>query len=158
MPTTNTREPGPHPMHPRADATPHVPKPPPTASAYVHGVDGPIVIVSARVAAQLDRLLNLTRVRVDVRGQDPELDAVLLGLRVAAMAWRQSATGHTERTSPDPMPPWITTTQAADLLHVDPRHIRRLAAAGHLEARQIPGGSWLIERESVAHRAARRAA
>ncbi|WP_436785782.1 helix-turn-helix domain-containing protein [Yinghuangia sp. YIM S10712] len=124
------------------------------ASAYVHG-DGAVVIVPGRVAAHLDRLLNLNRLRIEVRGQDPETDNVLVALRLAALAWR-SAGGLPDRTSPDPMPPWITTGQAAELLAVDPRHVRRLITTGRLTARQLPSGAWLIDRETVEHyRAAR---
>lgn len=127
-------------------------------SAYVHG-DGAVVVVPGRVAAQLDRLLDLNRVRVAVRGQDPETDAVLVALRTAALAWRASAGGLPERTSADPMPAWITTSQTADLLGVDPRHVRRLAVLGRLAGRQLPSGTWLVERESAEHyRAAHRAA
>ncbi|MDI2127949.1 helix-turn-helix domain-containing protein [Yinghuangia seranimata] len=120
------------------------------ASAYVHG-NGAVVIVPGRIAALLDKLVDLTRLRIDVRGQDPELDNVLVALRVAALAWRASVGGHTERTTPDPMPAWITTGQTADLLGVDPRHVRRLAAGGRLAGRQLPHGAWLIERESAEH-------
>lgn len=131
------------------------PRPP---SAYVHA-GGAVVIVPGRVAAQLDRLLDLTRLRIAVRGQDPETDAVLVALRTAALAWRQSAGGLPDRTTADPLPAWITTSQTADLLGVDPRHVRRLAAAGRLTARQLPTGTWLVERESAEHyRAAHRAA
>lgn len=125
------------------------------ASAYVHG-NGAVVVVPGRVAAQLDRLLDLTHLRTAVRGQDPETDAVLVALRVAALAWRTSAGGLPERTSADPMPAWITTSQTAELLGVDPRHVRRLITHGRLTGKQLPTGTWLVERETAEHyRAAR---
>jgi len=122
---------------------------PPTA--YVHGIDGPVVVVPGRVAALLDNLVDLTRLRIDVRGQDPELDAVLVALRTAALAWRASAGGLPDRTPADPLPPWISAGQTAELLGVDPRHVRRLATTGRLTGRQLGDRTWLIERESAEH-------
>lgn len=128
--------------------------------SYVHGVDGPAVIVPGRVAALLERFADLTRVRVAVRGQDPELDAVLVAMRLVAAKWRATATG-----SPHPPAPevaarsqWLSTTQAADILGVTDRAVRLAITEHRLNAQQVDR-RWRISREDLEHfRAARRAA
>lgn len=129
------------------------------ASAYVHGVGAPVVVVPGRVAALLDNLLDLTRLRVEVRGQDAELDAVLVALRVAAANWRTTATG-----SPHPPAPeaatrstWLSTAQAADILGVTDRAVRLAITEHRLNAQQIDG-RWRISREDLEHFRAARAA
>ena len=128
-----------------------------TENRYLIGFTGPGVVVPGRVAAVLDKLLDLREIRTQLRGYDAELDGVLVAMATAAAAWRASATGRPERTSPDPLPEWITTAKAADVLYCDPRHVRRLIAEGKLTGQQITRG-WLVETESVQmYRAARAA-
>ncbi len=43
----------------------------------------------------------------------------------------------------------VGVADAAGLLHMTTRHVRRLAAAGHLAAERAPGGAWLIDRRSL---------
>jgi len=43
----------------------------------------------------------------------------------------------------------VGAEEAAGLLHLTSRQVRRLAASGHLEAKRAPGGAWLISRRSV---------
>ena len=50
-------------------------------------VEGPAVIVPARVAVMLEYRLPLDDLRVQVRGKDVELDAVLLALHTAALMY-----------------------------------------------------------------------
>ena len=131
------------------------------ASAYVHGIDGPAVVVPARVAAWLQSRAGLDRLRIDNRGVDPEVDAVLTALRVAALHWRAAATGSDPRKEPEgeaESVTWLTSAQAADSLGVGPRAIRLAIAEQRLPAERV-GGRWLINREDVEHyRAARTAA
>jgi len=121
---------------------------PPTS--YVHGLDGPVVIVPGRAAAWLDSRLNLRALRTAVRGHDPEVDAVLVALGVAAAAWRQSVVGTDQRTPAEPAPLWLTTREAADRLDVTDRAVRRALAEQRLNGRRTNGG-WLVDRESVEH-------
>ncbi|MUL39709.1 helix-turn-helix domain-containing protein [Streptomonospora sp. PA3] len=130
------------------------PRPP---SAYVHGVEAPVAIVPGRVAARLDALMNLRRLRLDVRGHDPELDAVLVALGTAAAAWRATATGSTDPPEPEAAPScaWLSTSQAAEALGISDRAVRLAIAQGRLDARSV-AGRWRINRDDVEHyRAAR---
>lgn len=130
---------------------------------YVHGLDGVnhhVVILSGRVCAKLERLAQLHTIRVDQRGIDPEFDAMLGAMRIAALAWRDSATG----TKTVPLPEaetrlrWFSTTEVADRLNVTDRAIRQAITDGRLPARKLDG-HWRIGREDFEQfKAARRAA
>jgi excisionase family DNA binding protein len=123
------------------------------------GVDGPAVVVSARTAAWLERYGGLTSLRVKVRGTDPEISRELQELRAAAMAWRGSATGTKEAVKPEPATSssWLSTTEAADLLGIGPRAVRKAIALGRLPSTDS-GGRHRVSREDVEHyRAARTA-
>ncbi len=127
---------------------------------YVHGIDGAVVIVPGRVAAWLTQQLGLDRLRSEVRGMDAQVDHVLIGLAVAASAWRASAYGTTPRNTPEPEPKssWLTTTEVADLLNLTDRAIRSACRSGRLHAERV-GDRWQISREHFEHyRAARKAA
>lgn len=66
-------------------------------SRYLLGVSGdqlaPVVVVPARVAAVVHRLTALDRIRVELRGADHELDAVLAAMAAADRWWRSSVGG-----------------------------------------------------------------
>ncbi|GGR78530.1 hypothetical protein GCM10010169_23380 [Micromonospora fulviviridis] len=132
-------------------------------AAYVHGLDGPAVVVPARVAAWLERVADLREIRTHHRGADPEVDAVLVALGVAAAAWRQQAGissdhGTDQRKQPETEPGSpLTTTQAADLLNITDRGVRAAIAAQRLNAQRV-GDQWLIDREDLEHFRAGRAA
>ncbi|MFY1589160.1 hypothetical protein ACN267_32260, partial [Micromonospora sp. WMMD734] len=93
-------------------------------AAYVHGLDGPTVVVPGRVAAWLERHANLRQVRTAQRGADPEVDAVLVALAVAAAAWRQQAVpgsdhGTDQRNRPELGASCeLSTTEAADRIGI----------------------------------------
>ncbi|MGY1452664.1 helix-turn-helix domain-containing protein [Streptomyces sp. SS8] len=108
--------------------------------------------VPARVCALLDLLARLDRVRVQVRGRDPELDAVLCAIRDAGRHWRATATGSPVAEQPEagPRSPWLSTTEAAGLLGITDRAVRLAIASGRLDAENI-GGRWRVSREAVAH-------
>ncbi|MFE5293003.1 helix-turn-helix domain-containing protein [Isoptericola sp. NPDC056618] len=130
------------------------------ASRYVIGIEGPAVVVPARVAAWLDARANLSALRMKSRGADPEVDDVLLGLRVAALAWRTSATG--SAVDPEPEVPressqWLSTGQAANLLGITDRAVRLAIREGRLVAEQV-AGRYRISRANVEHYRAARAA
>lgn len=132
-------------------------------ASFVHGIDGPVVVVPARVAAWLERYTDLRSLRTAQRGADPEVDGVLIAMGVAAARWRQQHTGSARGTAvaatAEPAPSSsLTTTQAGQLLGVGPRAVRKAIAEGRLRA-EPHGSAWRIAREEVEHyRAARRAA
>lgn len=137
--------------------------PPRPPGAYVHGTEGPVVIVGGRVAAWLERHANLRAIRTAHRGIDPEVDAVMVALGVAAATWRQrvaaSADHGTEQAKQAaPVPrSTLTTKQAATLLDMSERGIRDACAEGRLPAERH-GGQWAIAREDAEHYRAGRAA
>lgn len=127
---------------------------------HLLGADGPAVLVPARVAAILERHAGLTDLRVRTRGIDPEASAVLEALRFAAMSWRSSATGTTDDTEPEPAQDseqWLTTGQAAELVGVTARAIRKAVTEGRLSASKV-GNHNRISREDLEHYRAARAA
>ena len=124
------------------------------------GKEGPAVVLAARTCAWLERYAELSRLRVAVRGTDAGISEQLGEIRYAAMAWRGSATGTTAATEPElaaQSEQWLTTGQAADLLNLTDRGIRKAIADGRLEATEV-GGRYRISREDLEHyRAARTA-
>lgn len=146
------------------------------ASTLVHGVDGPVVVISGRVAAYLGRYAGLDDYRAQHRGRDAEVDEALVALRVVAMAWRARAVG--TAASPDVVDDagcadttvratgtqpaassshGLTTTQAAARLGVGAEAIRKAIREERLPAQQLDG-RWWIEPEALEHYRAARAA
>jgi len=130
-------------------------------AAFVHG-DGAVVVVPARAAAWLERFTDLRAVRIENRGLDPETDAVLIALGVAAAAWRNAHTGSANGTglAPSAEPAassLLTTAEAGQLLGIGTRAVRKAIAEGRLRAVRH-GDVWRIEREDVEHFRAVRAA
>lgn len=135
-------------------------RPDPRPASYVHGADGPVVVVPGRVAAWLERNARLREMHQHSRGADPEVDAVVVGLLLAARAWRASATGSADAVRPEvgAGSQELSTREAADLLHVTDRAIRQAITDGRLQAQRI-GSRWVLQRENVEHyRAGRTAA
>jgi excisionase family DNA binding protein len=124
------------------------------------GLDGPAVLVPARIAAILERHADLTALRVRTRGVDPEASAVLEALRTSAMSWRGSATGTTDDTEAEPASEssqWVGTGKAAELAGVTSRAIRKAIAETRLPATEV-GGRYRISREDIEHYKATRVA
>jgi excisionase family DNA binding protein len=121
----------------------------------VHGQDGHgIVIVPGRVAAILERFARLDAFRTQVRGRDSELDAVLIDFHAAAVAWRSTEVGTTEAPKPELPRMWASTSEAATVLRIGDRAIRKAIAEGRLPADSVDG-RWRIAREDLAHYRAR---
>ncbi len=118
-----------------------------------------MAIVPGRVAAWLASQAGLDRLRIEVRGTDAEVDAVLNALAVAAGAWRTSAIGSWASPVAEvgPQSVWMTTADAASELDVTPRAVTLAITEGRLPAEKV-GGRWRIPREAVAHHLAARAA
>lgn len=132
--------------------------------AYVHGLDGPMVVVPARVAALLMRRAGLDDYHRAHRGEDPELDAVLVGLKTAAAAWRamhvpsDSGSAVVELAAQQrPSPRQLSTAQAARALGISPRAVRQAIAENRLDA-EVVGGRYVLTPDDVAHYRAKRAA
>lgn len=131
--------------------------------AFIHGVDGPVVVVPGRVASVLLRTTTLGRYAAERRSDDPEVDAVLVALRVAAMAWRAQAGGSGSGPSLSVIDGGgassgqLTTAQAAQRLGIAERSVRRAIQAGRLPATLL-GSRWVLDPEDVEHYRARRAA
>jgi excisionase family DNA binding protein len=121
----------------------------------VHGQDGHgIVIVPGRVAAILERFARLDAFRKEIRGRDSELDAVLIDFHAAAVAWRSTEVGTTEAPKPELPRVWASTSEAATVLRIGDRAIRKAIAEGRLPADRVDG-RWRIAREDLAHFRAR---
>ena len=116
----------------------------------VHGLDGPIVIVSGRVAAWLNRHAGLDQFRIDHRGEDGEVDSTLVALRLAELKWREAATGTKQAAPPEPESQWLSTNQAATRTHLGERAIRKAIYEGRLKATNS-NGRWRIQFEDLAH-------
>jgi len=125
------------------------------AGAYVHGVDGPVAIVTGRAAAWLLLHLDLASHRIEVRGRDPELDAVLGAITYAGNHWRATSATSAPRGSilandPEPAAPSVemTSLQAAELLGITTRAVRLACAAGRLPSTQTDG-CWRITTDDL---------
>lgn len=129
-------------------------------AAYVHGIDAPVVVIPARVCAWLERHARLNEVRIRERSSDPEVDAVLVALRLAALTWRTTATGSPVAAKPEAaseLNQWLSTTQAADILYITDRAVRLAISEKRLPATLV-NGRWRITREDIQHFAAANAA
>lgn len=128
-------------------------------AAYVH--PEPTVSVPWRVAAWLERYADLRAVRTKHRGADGQVDSVLVALGTAAASWRQAnqvpvaGTAVAETAEPVAVSA-LTTAQAADLVSLSDRAVRKAAAEGRLVATKS-AGSWRIRREDLEHYRAARA-
>lgn len=138
--------------------------PPRPAECHVLGFDAPVVVVPGRVAAWLLSRAGLADYHRAHRGDDPEVDQVLVALKLAAIAWRERATGtdHGTReadTPPQdaPSPTWLNATTAARALGITSRAVVKAIAAGRLPA-QWSAGRWWIDPADVEHYRARREA
>lgn len=125
------------------------------------GTQGPGVVLDARMCAWLEQYAGLTRLRVRVRGTDPALSQQLEEIRLAALHWRGSATGTTRATEAEPAArseQWLSTGEAAELLGVTARAVRKAIAEGRLSATTLSNRHRRISREDLEHYRAARAA
>ena len=132
------------------------------AETYVHGVDAqgkatPVVIVTARVAAYLNKYAGLDEFRRSNRGTDKEVDDVLVALRYADVWWRSSATGikPSKQGEQAPKSEWLTTRQASIQAGVSQRAIRKAIEEERLVANRV-GNTWNIARIDFQHYLANR--
>jgi excisionase family DNA binding protein len=130
----------------------------PSHAAYMTADHG-VVLVPARVARVLVRQAGLEQYHVTHRGLDPELDAVLVALKLAGASWTVSAEEGEQRkpTEGESSSSWLTTREAADQLVVTDSRIRQECRAGRLDA-ELVGRTWRISRDDLARYRAARAA
>jgi len=126
---------------------------------FIVGLHGPGVVIPGRVADWLERRLDLRHVRTDVRGVDPEVDAVLLDLAVVALTWRKAVEGCTPASPAEvgAASVWMSTAEAADQLGISSSWVRQEIRAKHLVAEQVDR-RWRINRLNFEHYKAARAA
>lgn len=121
--------------------------------AYVHGINAPVVVIPARVCAWLERHARLNEVRIRERGADPEVDAVLVAVRLAALTWRTTATGTPVAAKPEApadLNQWMSTGQAAARLGITDRAVRLAIQEQRLHATNV-AGRWRITKEDLQH-------
>jgi hypothetical protein len=136
--------------------------PPRPAEHLVLGHDGPVAVVSGRIAALLLARAGLDQYHRAHRGEDPELDSTLVALKVTAAAWRATGTNCGTATPPSappasPSPAWLTTRAVARSLGMTSRAVRKAITVGRLPA-QHWAGRWWINPDDVEHLRARRTA
>lgn len=119
------------------------------AANYVHGLDGPTVVVPAWFARWLELHTDLDGQRVNRRGMDPAVDEVLVALHFAAMhaaSAHTSAPGSTRPPSPEvPQDLPVTVSELAERVGITGRAIRHAITAGRLPAHRV-ADRWLIDR------------
>jgi excisionase family DNA binding protein len=133
------------------------------AEHLVHGLDGPVAVLPGQVCAVLNRLLGLDKVRVQVRGQNRQLDHALLAIKLAGTAFTASSgTGTVLAPQPEPMSQspkqqndTVSTTTAATILAVSDRAVRKAIAEKRLTATKVEG-RYRITRDDLADYAATR--
>lgn len=118
----------------------------------VHGLNGVVVVLDARVCAYLNRYAGLQDFHRANRGLDPQVDAALTAMRVAELHWSRSATGTVQAAEPElaRTSEWLSTTEVAARLWMSSRGVRKAIAEGRLQAEQV-AGRWRVSREAFAH-------
>jgi hypothetical protein len=101
----------------------------------------------------LDRELDLRRFRTAHRGEDAEVDCVLVALAAAAAAWRSSVGGtsdenRSELASESSL--MLSTSAAADRRGTTTRAITKAIEEGRLRATKV-AGRWQIDPADFAH-------
>ena len=123
---------------------------------------GDRAVISGRAAAWLTSRAGLAELRASVRGDDPEIDAALLSLAVAAAHWRSSLGG----TIPAPREELparssgglLSTREVAARSAISIRGVRAAIESGRLPAELDDSGRWAISVEDSEHWQAARAA
>lgn len=122
--------------------------------------EGSGALVPARIASVIYSRTDLAKLRVDLRGIDPELDAVLMALHISALKYRASADGNEARKPAEvrPKSSWVEVAEAAAELDLTTSRVRQELRAGHLKGEKKQGRGWRISRvELETYKAARAA-
>jgi len=124
--------------------------------------DGPVVIVTGRVASRIARPLGRLLREARDRGEqlDDEVVTTVTALERASRTYaarRVLATSVNGSAGPDlaevtaRSPDALTTADVADRLGCGERNVVRLIAAGELNGRRV-GRAWLVDAGSVARK------
>ena len=124
-------------------------------------ISEPYVRVPPMVAAFLDRHLPLMDLRIRARGLDSDIDDVLIGLRVAAVSYRETrraeilaaTSGPTSEplaAKPEVGRRWYSTRDVADALDRTDRAVRLAASEGRLHGEKDAEGRWHFSTDHVA--------
>ncbi len=120
------------------------------AAYYVHGLDGPTVVVPAWFALWLELNTDLGRQRINRRGVEPAADELLVALHYAAThaaaSDRPSAAGSVPPRLPEArqdLP--MTVSELAERVGITGRAVRQAITAGRLHAHRS-GHRYLIDR------------
>ncbi|WP_308467778.1 helix-turn-helix domain-containing protein [Rathayibacter soli] len=126
---------------------------------YAHGAS--VVVLPGVVCAFLERYSNISEVRIRARGANPGISAALEAVQLAAMAWASTGTGTKVEKSPEHGADWrdtlLGTAEAARLLGITERAVRKAIERERLEAVKDDSGRWQISRHELEqyHRAVR---
>ena len=116
------------------------------------------MVVPARVALVLERAFDFNKLRVRLRGQDPEIDDVLLGLHTAAAGFvnRQTeavASDCGSTVAPSSEVPsgstLMTASQVADVAGCTERAVTLAATTGRLDGLKL-AGRWMFRVDEAA--------
>ncbi len=132
------------------------------AAYYVHGLDGPTVVVPAWLARWLELHTDLDRQRINRRGMDPAVDGVLVALHFAAVHAAASATASVTGSAPPRLPEVpressMSVSELAEQVGITGRAVRNAIATGRLPAHRL-ADRWLIDRADADHYRRTRAA
>jgi excisionase family DNA binding protein len=116
-------------------------------------------MVPARIAALIESRTNISGLRVQVRGVDPEASAVLEAIREAALIWPgfHLETGDDVDRQPAPRSKWLRTGQVAEHLGISRQAVGKAIRSGRLPATKT-GIGYQVSREDMEHYRAARAA
>ncbi len=117
--------------------------------------DGVTAVITGEGARLLWAFGHLDRVSPETRNRYPELNQAIETVRQASEKWVRSESGTTPLAPAEPKAESVTTAEAAALLDMTTRGIRKACAEGRLEG-HISGGVWLIHRVAIAHYRTRR--
>jgi excisionase family DNA binding protein len=129
--------------------------PPRPIEAFVHGLNGAVALIEGPEAMALISYCGLDSYSRQHRGADPRLDRAVAKLLLVSAAFRAgtgSALGTFRTEPPEPVTRSdgrLTTGQAASLLGVTPRAVRKAITEGRLPAERS-GSRWLIDADNVA--------
>lgn len=112
--------------------------------------DGVIAVISGRAARRLYYWAHLDELAAKIGGQDAELDQALETLRVAGERWARAASGTQTAPAAEPVREWVSTKEAAEMLGMTARGVRKACDENRLAA-DASSGAWRIHREAIAH-------
>lgn len=122
-----------------------------------YATSGPVVVVPARTAALLERILRLDEVRVRLRGQDAEVDEVLLGWHAVAMQFATERADQARFRAPGTLGDGVRNSsdnwdvnEVAARSNCTTRAVRKAASEGRLVGEHVDG-RWQFEPEAAAN-------